>query len=45
VAIRSTAMAQLYAILTPDQQTKLGQMQAKIRQLTQQLRGGDLTAN
>jgi Spy/CpxP family protein refolding chaperone len=43
--IRSTAMAKLYAILTPDQQTKLGQMQAKIRQLTQQLRGGDLTAN
>ena len=38
MAIRSTAMAKLYAILTPDQQTKLDQMQAKIKQLLQQFR-------
>ena len=38
MAIRVTAMAQFYAILTPEQQTKLDQMQGKIEQLLQQLR-------
>lgn len=38
MAIRSTAMAKLYAILTPDQKTQLEQMQAKIKQLLQQFR-------
>jgi len=37
MAIRSSAMAQFYAILTPEQQTKLDQMQGKIEQLLQQL--------
>ena len=43
--IRSTAMAKLYAILTPDQQTKLDQMQTKIQQALQQLRGAGQTGN
>jgi Spy/CpxP family protein refolding chaperone len=38
MANRANAMAKLYGILTPDQQTKLEQMQAKIQQLRQQLR-------
>jgi Spy/CpxP family protein refolding chaperone len=43
--IRSTAMAKLCAILTPDQQTKLEQMQTKIQQALQQLRGAGQTGN
>jgi hypothetical protein len=33
-------MAKFDLILTPDQKTKLDQMQGKIEQLMQQLRGG-----
>ena len=40
MANRADAMAKFWAILTPDQQTKLDQMQGKIEQLMQQLRGG-----
>jgi Spy/CpxP family protein refolding chaperone len=40
MANRADAMAKFYAILTPDQKTKLDQMQGKIEQLMQQLRGG-----
>ncbi len=42
---RATAMAKFYAILTPDQQTKLNQMQDKLEQLLQQLRGPAQTGN
>ncbi|MGA3095016.1 MAG: Spy/CpxP family protein refolding chaperone, partial [Bryobacteraceae bacterium] len=45
MANRASAMAKLYAMLTPDQQTKLDQMQAKIQQLVQQLRGDGQTGN
>lgn len=40
MANRADAMAKFYLILTPDQKTKLDQMQGKIEQLMQQLRGG-----
>jgi Spy/CpxP family protein refolding chaperone len=36
--IRSTGTAKFYAILTPDQQTKLNQMEGKIKQMLQQFR-------
>ena len=42
---RATAMAQFYAILTPDQQTKLNQMLDKVEQLSQELRGPAQTGN
>ena len=38
LAIQSAAKAKFYAILTPDQKTKLDQMQGKLQQLRQQLR-------
>ena len=44
VEIRSTAMAKFYAILTPDQQAKLNQMEGKINQLLQQFRALGQTA-
>ena len=44
VEIRSTAMAKFYAILTPDQQAKLNQMEGKIKQLLQQFRALGQTA-
>jgi Spy/CpxP family protein refolding chaperone len=43
--IRSTAMAKLYAMLTPAQQTQLDQMQAKIQQALQQLHGAGQAGN
>jgi Spy/CpxP family protein refolding chaperone len=45
MANRASAMAKLYAILTPDQQTKLDQMQAKVQQLLQQFRGAGQAGN
>jgi Spy/CpxP family protein refolding chaperone len=38
LAIQSAGEAKFYAILTPDQQTALGQMQEKLKQLRQQLK-------
>jgi Spy/CpxP family protein refolding chaperone len=38
LAIRSAADAKFYALLTPDQQTLLGQMQDKVKQLLQGLK-------
>lgn len=38
LAIRSEAQAKVYAILTPDQQTALTQMEAKVKALRQQLK-------
>jgi len=45
MANRATAMAKFYAILTPDQQTKLNQMLDKIKQLSQELSGAGQTGN
>jgi Spy/CpxP family protein refolding chaperone len=39
LAIRSAANAKFYALLTPDQQTQLAQMQDKVKTLLQQLKG------
>jgi Spy/CpxP family protein refolding chaperone len=43
MAIRSSAMAKFYAILTPDQKTKLDQMQGKLQQLFQRRRAAGQT--